>query len=1820
MHNSIAIVGISAEIPSGKHSKANFDHAEFYNFLLQHGEAYSEFPADRFNFKAWHGHYIGQINAEQGSFLKDIDLFDNVEFGISSADAYAMAPVTRKIIEHSFLALLDSGIDYRTRKVGCYTSGNSIDLSNVANADEYNLTSFSASSPAMLANRVSAHLDLLGPSFPVDTACSSSLTATHIAVQAILNKECEAAVVAGCQINHRLIDWIGYSQGSILAPDGKSKPFDASANGFARAESCVAIVLKDLKTAIQDGDHVYATILGTAINSSGSGAAPGAPVAEAQRQVMIEAFRTAKGDPTEVNWIGQEFHREKELLLGSVKGNIGHAEIASFLVSLSKVLSILQHQVIPPNWSKYNIVVPQQPTALPQSSSKANLIAMTSSGIGGSNGHLVLEGPLVTKDNSYQQLENISDSPLLLMAGGQGPQHKNMGKQLFQQWPVFQQSVLEMDALYKQITGKSLINDFGLFGSQDAKLSLTQPWPIALILPSIAIFQIALFDLLISLGIVPDAIVGHSAGETAVFYASGAAPKAMAVELAIIRGQTFSDLESLGGSMAALSCTPDQAQAIISAVQKDYSEKVLEIACYNSPTAVALAGHEDALDCALKLAANLGIFGRRIDTPVAIHSSMMETCRDEMNQETHPILGEHIIQGEPIMPAAGFMEMALEFGATTLLDVTMHSILSLSSNSPIHLELDLKDSQWTLHSQSNIGQSGSVKQLHASGYISHEHPTVHPLLDIAAIRQRCHNYISSDFYKRLSYFSSYGPHMQRVTNMYYSSSECLLSLRGMDDILKKWAPARITYDIALVDSLGEPLVTLNGLTAEEHSLNAISPITVPLEIVQQRLPFNNSSSIISLNQIDPYKVAAQSMDNDNCVIMQIISQTLHDNSKSAGLHHLRILIDRPISSSSTINMKTHSGIIRTLPKEQLDDMQYFPSFLSIVITFESCSSKLEHLFMIAANTMNPEGRFLLVSRLKSSSISLHSISTIVFQDPLCTIYEAEIPFCSSQGPFSQEDTCVLFYNYGQEYKIQQEFSNFNVLQNLDIWLIGTHCWSGSALWGFARTLRQEYLCWTIHAVMLPSVMPKETWTVWLHSIPAYATKELDIMFNQDGIATVPRLLPLPDCRINDVTVLVAPDLHNSCNIGIKVLSYSTVGKATGFIASVTEPNSHAQWRGSHVAGIQLDPIKASIVVNVTSVTHIPAASLTISPTAILGSVIAITAVGINEFAKTKNSAISALVTHADAIIGQYICQLYAFFGINTVAMPTSARFVDFAANGYRKYDVVVSGYEDALHNTFLQSLLKPNSGHLFSWNGSSCSFVSTLLQNPYLTNEAISLVISTPGLDWITTGSDLDTTFTDHLPATMSLLVTASPKFDTNGVYILLGGIGSLGVHIALFMYKGLDDLTIRISAVNGTSVEDMQKFIDSISLPIKGCILLAAVLQDRSFHSLTTYDFEQVFAAKTGLYSVLEKLFFCLRNSWNPRTSKLFCYGENLSDLGRKSLLQWSFTSQEMIQWFSDAMYQFQQGQKFALYVPQLNWEVLDQNHRVSGLVQHLVPDYQTTNIATDDILEKMTEIETLAKYIAFLPRQSSTKRFSKSTIGIKQARDGKVLPEEQLQDPSLVISTGYAESKWVAEQIIYAARHSCKLNASVIRVGLLSGSINGHWDTNHWFPSLVESGHYVGCLPDGDELVSWLPTDMAAAAVIELRHSTAEVMNLVHPNPVKWRTIMTELSETLHLPLVPYAEWFGCIESVSREQAMLPVAKPTFGALRLLDMFGYGVKPHPGFESMGLLPKVVFAQSLKNAPTLEAAQNQQIGKTDIQNGLLNGKQFSFFLQYRFW
>lgn len=228
----------------------------------------------------------------------------------------------------------------------------------------------------------------------------------------------------------------------------------------------------------------------------------------------------------------------------------------------------------------------------------------------------------------------------------------SVGRQLFAAFPAFRKSILEMDETFLRVTGKSMVTDYGLFGAQTSAAPFAFPavWPIALTLPSIAIFQIAFFDLLISLGIKPDMLVGHSAGETALLYTSGAAPKAMAVELAIIRGRTFSKVESAGGTMAALSCTEPDAVKYIDEYKAEFPNALVELACLNAPAAVALSGEEKAIEGVLAKAKEAGVFGVKIRTFVPIHSSMMEMIKEEYLGQVQDLFARYTSAGEQLKP------------------------------------------------------------------------------------------------------------------------------------------------------------------------------------------------------------------------------------------------------------------------------------------------------------------------------------------------------------------------------------------------------------------------------------------------------------------------------------------------------------------------------------------------------------------------------------------------------------------------------------------------------------------------------------------------------------------------------------------------------------------------------------------------------------------------------------------------------------------------------------------------------------------------------------------------------------------------------------------------------------------------------------------------------------------------------------------------------------------------------------------------------------------------------------------------------------------
>ncbi|KAJ7275104.1 beta-ketoacyl synthase, partial [Mycena rebaudengoi] len=190
-------VGLAAQLPSGTTEDLDY-YSTFWDFLVRGGQAYEpldnilgspQFPANRARPQV-------QLPAT-GAFLKNATSCDFLAFGISARDARVAPFSTRRLMDLSFRALADSGIESRGQKIGCFMSG-ALGIDGKGDVDTEG--SFSYMAHAM-PNRISYALDLRGPSIHVDTACSSSLTALHLAIGAIERGDCTVALVEAAQVN-----------------------------------------------------------------------------------------------------------------------------------------------------------------------------------------------------------------------------------------------------------------------------------------------------------------------------------------------------------------------------------------------------------------------------------------------------------------------------------------------------------------------------------------------------------------------------------------------------------------------------------------------------------------------------------------------------------------------------------------------------------------------------------------------------------------------------------------------------------------------------------------------------------------------------------------------------------------------------------------------------------------------------------------------------------------------------------------------------------------------------------------------------------------------------------------------------------------------------------------------------------------------------------------------------------------------------------------------------------------------------------------------------------------------------------------------------------------------------------------------------------------------------------------------------------------------------------------------------------------------------------------------------------------------------------
>ncbi len=260
-----------------------------------------------------------------------------------------------------------------------------------------------------------------GPHVVVESACASSSVALCLAGMALNANQIDVAIVGGASFN-KSDSMILFSQAqSCSATD--SRPFDNDADGLISSEGFVALVIKRLADAIQDGDEIHGVITGAGMASDGKGKSLWAPRHEGQIESMRRAYRdiehakqvqyleahatsTQVGDATETNALSaffQEVGTPTRLPIGSVKSNLGHTLESAGLVGLVKVVLAMKHGVIPPSinfktpnpqipWDNIPLRVVSKPTPWPiQSTQLRKVAAVNAFGIGGLNVHLVIE-------------------------------------------------------------------------------------------------------------------------------------------------------------------------------------------------------------------------------------------------------------------------------------------------------------------------------------------------------------------------------------------------------------------------------------------------------------------------------------------------------------------------------------------------------------------------------------------------------------------------------------------------------------------------------------------------------------------------------------------------------------------------------------------------------------------------------------------------------------------------------------------------------------------------------------------------------------------------------------------------------------------------------------------------------------------------------------------------------------------------------------------------------------------------------------------------------------------------------------------------------------------------------------------------------------------------------------------------------------------------------------------------------------------------------------------------------------------------------------
>ena len=375
--SKIAICGLSGRFPDSA------DHEAFWNLLEQGLDLHREIPKDRFNVETHvdvDGKKTNTMHTPFGCFIEQPGLFDARFFNISPREAAQIDPMQRLALVTAYEALEMAGfvqnrtLSSRLDRVGTFYGQTSDDWREIQAAQKVDTYFIPGNVRAFSGGRINFLFNFSGPSFNIDTACSSSLAAINIACNSLWAGDCDTAIAGGVNVLTNPDIFSGLSRGQFLSKKGPCATFDNDADGYCRADAVGSVVLKRLEDARADKDPILGVILGAGTNHSAEAVSITHPHAGAQEFLYKKVLTSANVDPHDISYV--EMHgtgtqagdaiemqsvtntfapehrrrrQDQSLHLGSVKANAGHAEAASGITSLIKVLMMMEKNLIPPH-------------------------------------------------------------------------------------------------------------------------------------------------------------------------------------------------------------------------------------------------------------------------------------------------------------------------------------------------------------------------------------------------------------------------------------------------------------------------------------------------------------------------------------------------------------------------------------------------------------------------------------------------------------------------------------------------------------------------------------------------------------------------------------------------------------------------------------------------------------------------------------------------------------------------------------------------------------------------------------------------------------------------------------------------------------------------------------------------------------------------------------------------------------------------------------------------------------------------------------------------------------------------------------------------------------------------------------------------------------------------------------------------------------------------------------------------------------------------------------------------------------------------------